>query len=334
MKPSKVVLLTALAGLLSCLGLMLHSGAQADRNFTHVVRAGETLASIAQRYYGDPRRENVLVAENGLTTQGGAAIVVGMRLTVPWVSYHRVTAGETWARIAEQYYGDARRAFVLIEANQGSSGEQPDDGAELVVPYPLRHVAAQGDSMPRLAKLYYGSSDRGRKLRRFNFVRGNRLDRGRIVLVPLSDLRLSDEGRRLVEQETGLAPPAGATRALQQRIDARLPHLAEHVRHGRYAEAVALANRLLGTGALTGNQIVTIQRVLGTAFVALGRADLAENAFRAALERQPDLVLDTLRTSPTVMAAFESAKAARESDAGVDGGAADGGVPDASDAGE
>lgn len=154
------------------------------------------------------------------------------------------------------------------------------------------------------------------------------------MLVPLSDLRLSDEGRRLVEEETGLAPPAGATRALQQRIDARLPHLAEHVRHGRYAEAVALANRLLGTGALTGNQIVTIQRVLGTAFVALGRADLAENAFRAALERQPDLVLDTLRTSPTVMAAFESAKAARESDAGVDGGAADGGVADASDAGE
>jgi LysM repeat protein len=330
---ARVALLSLAAALLSCGALLLHSDARADRNFTHVVRAGETLASIAQRYYGDPRRENVLVAENGLTTQGGAAIVVGMRLTVPWVSYHRVTAGETWARIAEQYYGDARRAFVLIEANQGSSGEQPDDGAELVVPYPLRHVAGQGDNMPRLAKLYYGSSDQGRKLRRFNRVRGNRLDRGRIVLVPLADLRLSDEGRRLVEEETGRAPPAGATRALQQRIDERLPHLAEHVRHGRYAEAVALANRLLGTGALTGNQIVTIQRVLGTAFVALGRADLAENAFRAALDRQPDLVLDTLRTSPTVMAAFESAKAAREADAGTDAGVPDGSV-DAGDAGE
>ena len=336
MSARRVMFAASLAGLLSCLGLMLHGGAHADRNFTHVVRAGETLASIAQRYYGDPRRENVLVAENGLTTQGGAAIVVGMRLTVPWVSYHRVTAGETWARIAEQYYGDSRRAFVLVEANQDSSGEQPDEGAELVVPYPLRHVAAQGDNMPRLAKVYYGDSDEGRKLRRFNNIRGNRLDRGRIVLVPLGDLRLSDEGRRLVEEETGRAPPAGATRALQQRIDAKLPNLSEHVRHGRYAEAVALGNRLLGTGALTGNQIVTIQRVLGTAYVALGRADLAQSAFRAALDRQPDMVLDTLRTSPTVMAAFESAKAAREADAdaGVtDAGVVDAGAADGGDAG-
>ena len=156
------------------------------------------------------------------------------------------------------------------------------------------------------------------------------------MLVPLGDLRLSDEGRRLVEAETGRAPPAGATRALQQRIDAKLPNLSEHVRHGRYAEAVALGNRLLGTGALTGNQIVTIQRVLGTAYVALGRADLAQSAFRAALDRQPDMVLDTLRTSPTVMAAFESAKAAREADAdaGVtDAGVVDAGAADGGDAG-
>ena len=31
--------------------------------YIHVVREGETLASIAQVYYGDPRREAVLVAE-------------------------------------------------------------------------------------------------------------------------------------------------------------------------------------------------------------------------------------------------------------------------------
>src|SRR5690606_37890553 len=108
--------------------------AEADAAYVHTVRSGETLASIAQRYYGDPRRESILVAETGLTAQGGAAIVVGLRLVIPWSTYHRVGPGETWAKLAERFYGDARRAFVLQEANR-SGVEQPPEGAELLVPY-------------------------------------------------------------------------------------------------------------------------------------------------------------------------------------------------------
>jgi len=43
--------------------------------------------------------------------------------------------------------------------------------------------------------------------------------------------------------------------------------------------------------------------------VALGRHDLAVKAFREALTRQPDLELDAMKTSPTVMRAFRAAKA-------------------------
>ncbi|MBK8591222.1 MAG: LysM peptidoglycan-binding domain-containing protein [Sandaracinaceae bacterium] len=99
-----------------------------------MVRPGDTLASIAQRYYGDPRRESVLVTENGLTTQGGSAIVVGMRLHIPWVRYHTVAAGETWQQIADRYYGDARRSFVIIESNRNATDAQPAEGAELLIP--------------------------------------------------------------------------------------------------------------------------------------------------------------------------------------------------------
>src|SRR5690606_13519997 len=162
--------------------------------YVHVVRPGETLASIAQRYYGDARRENVLVSENGLMTQGGAAIVVGLRLTVPRVSHHRVSAGETWAQIATQHYGDPRRASELIGANPQIGGAQPDVDAELLVPYPLRHVARQGDTMRRVAQLYYGDQGEASRLMRFNAMRRQRLSRGQVVLVPLADLALSDEG--------------------------------------------------------------------------------------------------------------------------------------------
>lgn len=296
--------------------------------YVHVVREGETLASIAQRYYGDPRRESVLVAENGLTTQGGSAIVVGLRLVIPTVGYHRVRAGETWAQIAQQHYGDIRRAYAIVEANPAVESSQPPDGAELLVPYPLRHVADQRDTLNHVAQTYYGTTDGSRTLRRFNGLRSLRLQRGQVILVPLPDLVLSDEGRRVVTETTGAAPEGGQVRELQASIGDQLPGLLEHVRAGRYTEAVALGNRLLGAGELTGNQVVTIQRTLAVAYVALSRDDLAVQAFREALTRQPDLEIDTRRSSPTVLRAFERARELG-AEAAPDAGAAapDAGVP-------
>jgi LysM repeat protein len=289
--------------------------AHAYDSFVHVVRPGETLASIAQRYYGDPRREGVLVAENGLTAQGGSAIVVGLRLVVPWVHHHIVVEGETWSGLAERYYGDGSRAFLLLESNQGTPGEQPDVGAEILVPYPLRHVAGQNETLRTIAREYYGNdgTDVVRTLRRFNGMRGVRPARGQVVLVPLPDLMLSDEGKHAIEESTGESLDGGHVREVQRQIDERLPELREHVRRGRFTEAVALGNRLLGAGQLTGNQVVSIQRELGTSYVALARHDLAVDAFEIALRRQPDLEMDVARTSPTVLRAFEEAKERRAS---------------------
>lgn len=300
---SRVALALALALALPC-------GARAQERaaYTHVVRPGETLASIAQLYYGDPRREAVLVAENGLTTQGGAAIVVGLRLVIPWVSYHVVTPGETWASIATRHYGDPRRVSALIDANSQVSASQPDEGAELLVPYPLRHVSRQSETMRRVAQLYYEDQGLAAALMRFNSMRRQRLPRGQIVLVPLPDLLLSPEGRQLIEEATGQALAGGAVRDRQTEINEELPVLRDHVRRGRYTEAVALGNRLLGAGELTGNQVVTIQRELAVAYVALDRPDLSIEAFVAALERQPDLALDSRDTSPTVQSALEAAR--------------------------
>ncbi|MAQ17962.1 MAG: hypothetical protein CMN30_24590 [Sandaracinus sp.] len=306
----RVLALSGFAAVAAALVLVFAGQVRGDEAYQHVVREGETLASIAERYYGDPRRENVLVAENGLTAGGGAPIEVGLRLLVPHVTYHRVEEGQTWSAIARRFYGDPRRSFVIVEANDASQSEQPAEGTELLIPYPLRHVTGQSDTLQRVAKAYYGNGgrDETRRLRRFNDLRTNRIARGQIILVPVEDLKLSDEGRAAIEEFTGRAPAAGEMRARQAEIDEELPGLLEHVRRGRFTEAVQLGNRLLGAQVLTGNQIVTIQRELGTAYVALGRVDLAVDAFREALQRQPDLQLDTVRTSPPVMRAFQRAK--------------------------
>jgi LysM repeat protein len=298
------------AVVLGLLAAVLPAGAWAEPAIVHVVRPGETLASIAELYYGDPRRESVLVAENGLTSEGGSAIVVGLRLVIPTVSYHRAVEGETWSELATRFYGDPHRAFALMNANGVKSVERPDAGAELLVPYPLRYVVGQNDTLRKVAKTYYDSLSGMNTIRNFNPALHARLVRGQIALVPLSDLVLSEQGKKLAEAQLGGPLVGGDLRKKQTEIDAQLPQLRDHVRHGRYADAVAMANRLIGGADLTGSQVVTVHRELGTAFVALGREDLAKEEFLALLAQQPDAELDSIRTSPKVLKAFDDARKA------------------------
>jgi hypothetical protein len=280
-----------------------------QQTLVHVVRPSETLASIAELYYGDPKREIALVSENGLGTgDAGSPIVVGMRLTIPLVRYHRVQAGETWAELAERYYGDVRRAFALLDANASFAGKQPDVGAELVIPHPLR-VSGGHDPIRQAAKDFYDGSQKAmQSIRRFNGLKAGRLSRTSILLVPVSNLVLSAQGKKLAQSQ-GLACAAeGEARDKQMQVNDDLPRLREHVQRGRYVEAVSMANRLLGMGQLTGNQVVTIERELGTALIALDREDLATEAFKIMLEKQPDVELGLGDTSPRVLHVLEAAK--------------------------
>src|SRR3954470_17087158 len=108
--------------------------------FPHVVHSGETLAQIAERTYGRVEMEQVLVAANGLDAGGGIPIVPGMRLEVPALGHHRVSAGETWAGLAGELLGDPNRSDVLAMSNNSMPWLPPADGQELLVPYNLRVV--------------------------------------------------------------------------------------------------------------------------------------------------------------------------------------------------
>ena len=293
---------------LSELGAAGQAAAQ-EQAYVHIVRAGETIASIAQAYYGDPRRDHVLISENGLAEGEPGA---GTRLVIPTVRYHRVTSGETWRTIAERYYGDPNRAVALLKANHAKASGQPEEGAQLLIPYPLRHLAHGSESLGSVAEHYYGGRDDLRLLRAFNGGH-SKVSRGQTILVPLYDLTLSRAGLERVMLASG--PKSGndseETRRTQAQVARDIPRVREAVQSGHFVEALALGNQLLGLGQLTGNQEISIQRELATAYVALARDDLAVGAFVHALEKQPDLELDSVRTSPRVLAALEAAKRQR-----------------------
>ena len=287
------------------------SGAKAQAVYTHAVQGGDTLASIAQRYYGDPTREAVLREANRMKGPATNGLVAGSWIFVPMVTFYRVGKDETWKSLAARFFGREARAATLIEANNGNRRVEPDEGTELLVPYPLRHVVSPGETLTKIAKMYMPDSPLSlKRIRRFNA--GARIERGQVVLVPLSDLRLAGEGRAEASEAFARAAGGGAAKAAQDEVESSLPQLIQQVQKAEFAEAVSLGNRLLGTQSLTSTQVVTIQKELAVAYVALERIDLAEASFRAALALQPNLELDTVRTSPRVLDAFNRAKQAED----------------------
>jgi hypothetical protein len=238
---------------------------------------------------------------------GENGLLPGSWIFIPVVTFYRVSEDETWKSLATRFFGREERAATLIEANNGSRRVEPDAGTELLVPYPLRHVVSPGETITKISRMYMPDSPLSlKRIRRFNA--GARVERGRVVLVPLFDLRLAGEGRLEASEAFARAAGGEAAKAAQDDVESSLPELIQQVKEAKFAEAVSVGNRLLGTQSLTSSQVVTIQRELAVAYVALERTDLAEASFRAALALQPNLELDTVRTSPRVLEAFDRAK--------------------------
>ena len=273
--------------------------------FPHIVRSGETLARIAERVYGRVEAEQILVAANGLDSGRGFAIAPGMRLEVPAVGHHRVNAGETWPSLADQLLGSPDRSDVLAFANKAKSWIAPTEGQEIIVPYNLRYVSASGDSILTIAYRFLGDRDKAWMLHRYNHLGNQSLRRGELVLVPLVDLELTPEGKEEASAAGALVRSEGAgyARDAQRRTDTELPLLAADVHNGRYVDAVARGNRLLGSGALSKPQLALIHQKLVEAYVALDAQGLAETSCLLWREADPAAVLDPVELSPKIVRA-------------------------------
>jgi hypothetical protein len=299
----------SLALLWTTIAAALLSATEQALAFPHVVRKGETLAQIAERTYGRVEMEQLLVAANGLDAGGGISIVPGMRLEVPALGHRRVSAGETWSSLAEELLGDASRSDYLAIANGTMPWLPLADGQEIIVPYNLRIVAGGADSLLTVAYRFMGKRDQAWMLDRYNHLKGDPIRRGGVLLVPLTDLPLTPGAKveaaaagALVRTEGG-----GQAREAQRRADAELPALAADLRSGRYVDAVARGNRMLGYGELSRSQIAVIQRHLTEAYVALDATGLAETACGAYREADPTAPLDPIEQSPKILRACAAA---------------------------
>jgi hypothetical protein len=277
--------------------------------FPHVVRAGETLAQIAERIYGRVEMEQLLVAANALDAGGGVPIVAGMRLEIPSVAHHRVAAGETWTSLAETLLGHPDRSDVLALSNNAMPWLAPVEGQEIRVPYNLRYVVGAGESTLTIAYRFLGQRDKAWMLDRYNRLGGDPVRRGEVVLVPLTELELTPAGKAEAASAGALVRSEGAGRAreAQRRVEVELPQLATDIRSGRYVDAIARSNRVLGSGDLTRAQLATVHRGLVEAYVALDAQGLAETSCLLWRDADPALVLDPVELSPKILRACMNA---------------------------
>ncbi len=278
--------------------------------FPYVVERGDTLASIAERMYGRIQEERILVAANALDLGGGSAIVPGMRLEVPSITFHRVKGGETWEFLAKELLGAPHRAVVLSMANGSSPWLVPQEGSQIMVPYNLRVVVTRNDTIVTIAYEFMGRREKAWVLDHYNDLRGRTLVRGDVVLVPLTELSLSAEGKVAAQNALGSrsSEATGSLREAQLAVEAELPALIADVKGGRYVDAVARGNRFLATAELGKRTLATIQRQLLEAYVALDALGLAVHACGEWRKTDPRARLDPVLTSPKILSACERAE--------------------------
>lgn len=283
--------------------------------FTHIVSPNETLAQIAIRFYGSARFEAAIIGANSLDAHGGSAIVAGQPIEVPAPSHHRVAEGETWFTLSKTYLGDAKRADVLARANRTVAWTPPVEHQEIEIPAVIAHNVGDGETLTTISQRYYNDPNKSWTIAIYNgeseksqkkFVRGD------VLLVPLPDLSLTEEGKkaaRLAAERTRTEGGGQAYEA-QKRGEADIPPLLADIRGGRYVDAVAKGNRLLGSGELTRPQLATIHRALLEAYVALDASGLATAAcaawranVQAANGEARAATLDARSVSPKIRAA-------------------------------
>ncbi len=310
-RPSTLPRFAPRAVAIAGLGAAILGHPDAAHAFPHVVKAGETLAQIAERTYGRVEMEQILVAANGLDAGGGIPIVPGMRLEVPALGYRRAVAGDTWVALATALLGDERRSDALALANASMPWLAPSDGQELIIPYNLRVVASANDSLLTIAYRYLGERDKAWMLDRYNHKKEEPIRRGEVVLVPLVDLPLTAAGKEEAAAAFAMvrAEGTGQTREAQRKVDAELPTLAADARAGRYVEAIARGNRMLGYGELSRPQIAAVNRVLTEAYAAMDAVGLAETACGAWRTADPATRLDPIELSPKILRACTAAAA-------------------------
>ncbi len=158
----------------------------------YAVKKGDTLQSIAKKYYGKSTMwEKIYEANKGKADKSGK-VKARKKLRIPTMVC-TTKKGDTLKSVAKQYYGAQRRWTQIYEANKDvvSSSGEVKAGAKLVIPVPVFrafYVAKKGDTLKTIAKKYYGKSGKWKKILEANkgsAYKSGKVKTGKKLQIPL-----------------------------------------------------------------------------------------------------------------------------------------------------
>ena len=123
---------------------------------THTVLAGETLPTLALRYYGDAALDRLSATASGIADP--AVVDVGQRLAFPDYTRYTVVTGDTLSALAARFYGDAQLHRLIATASGIADPDVIHAGQQLIIPEITRHTVVAGDTLSALAARFYGDA--------------------------------------------------------------------------------------------------------------------------------------------------------------------------------
>ena len=140
----------------------------------YIVRSGDWLSTIAEKFYGDAMNYSAIFAANKDVLENPNKIYPGQELRIPHVvkakQYYTVRFGDSLSQIAESYYGDAMKYKVVFAANQDIVADPNNiyPGQRLEIPDLLgnteNYTVRLNDWLSKIAKRAYGDASKYRKI--------------------------------------------------------------------------------------------------------------------------------------------------------------------------
>jgi nucleoid-associated protein YgaU len=300
----------------------------------HRVQRGDTLAALAEKYYGERSRADLLARINGL--QKDKPLRPGQLLRVPFSAAYTVRLGDTASVLAKKWLGGSSRHALLLEMNGLPAKGALPAGAEIELPALLTHTLGRGETLGELARRYYGEAGRAAWIAQCNGLeRVDQVKRGQRLQIPLigalparrpqaagsapaaaaaaapavSSPKATGGGKRAEGRPAPAISPAVAPAA--EGRDPAVNRAVELYNQGEYTKAASLLDAALESGALRGGERLRALRYRAFCGVATGDRAAAAKAFRELHHAAPEWKPNPIEDSPKIRRWHAEALASR-----------------------